>query len=44
MKKHPSAFKLGGYLVEKNKNVVDEAVVLYDGKLCLLYRCIRFNH
>ena len=32
MKKHPSAFKLEGYLAEKNMAVQNEAVVLYDGK------------
>ena len=31
MKKHPSAFKLTGELIQKNKEVKDEAVVLYDG-------------
>jgi len=31
MKKHPSAFKLEGYLAEKNMAVQNEAVVLYDG-------------
>lgn len=31
MKKHPTAFKLCGDLIEKNKQVSDKAVVLYDG-------------
>ena len=32
MKKHPHSFKLVGDLVEKNGNVKDDPVTLYDGK------------
>ena len=37
MKKHPSAFKLQGNLVEKNNGVKDEPVVLYDGENTFLF-------
>jgi aspartate dehydrogenase len=31
MRKHPTSFKLTGYIAELNAQVKDEAVVLYDG-------------
>ena len=41
MKKHPTAFKLCGDLIEKNKQVSDKAVVLYDGKIFM--DCFQFD-
>ncbi|GBO15779.1 Putative L-aspartate dehydrogenase, partial [Araneus ventricosus] len=37
MKKHPKSLKLEGYLKDKNAEVKDEAVVLYQG--CVLDIC-----
>ena len=34
MKKHPSAFKLCGYLAETVKTVGEEPMTLYEGELC----------
>jgi len=41
MTKHPSCFKLNGYLKEKNASVTDEVITLYEGdvrSLCPLAR------
>ena len=34
MKKHPSAFKLCGYLAETVKTVREEPMILYEGEPC----------
>ena len=34
MKKHPSAFKLCGYLAETVKTVREEPMILYKGEPC----------
>ena len=43
MKKHPSAFKLCGELVEKVKAVTDTPVTLYEGILLCLCSIVLFK-
>lgn len=37
MKKHPSAFKLCGYLVEKLQNIGSDPFTLYEGTITLFF-------
>ena len=39
MKKHPSAFKLCGYLAEKLKEVGSDPLTLYEGTVILIWQC-----